>query len=613
MPHKPWEDLIPFYVAQTLPLPDAAALERHLAHCPDCRQSVDEWRAIAAAVRVEASRQASWLPPLSPRVSAAPQAISANGAGQHDAYVLPTYPRRQARLSLTLAAALLTVLLFGGLLALMASRLPSQQDVSDATSVAAAPGVTLTPRRGATVMPTPTAILISSPTPTAFNTSQDLGILPSRTPTATPFVVYLTPTTMPLVVYLTPTRLPSTAVQPTNSSGGGGMAQPQFAPPSSTPLPWPACTASPIGVEDVRVFAGPGTDQPFTGILRAGEVAQVTAYASGWYVVILPDGNFGWVPGAAVKLDGVCDTLLSPSATPIYPPATPTAMFGSATGYSLITTQTVGNIPANTRVRLSHMWYNGETWIYVIVAEDEVRTGEARQTQLAFAPDYTPGPTPMMQFGSSIGMGYLMITTTAVGDIPANTRVRISHASYDGQGWLYFIVAEDEVRTGQARENQITYAPNVTPGPTPTPRFTGYIGGAYAVMTLETVGPIPANTYVRIGSARFNGTTWIYTIATDSGVTADAQQDQLTFSPYTAPNPTPTAVYNSAIGSGRQMITTQAVGGIPANTTVTITYAWYDGSAWWYGIMAGNGQTAEAREGQIVYRPNATPTSTPIP
>ncbi len=94
MSHKSWEDLIPFYVAQTLPLSDAAALERHLAHCPDCRQSVDEWRAIAATVRAEANRRASRLPPLSPRVSATPQAISANGAGQA-VHVLPVHPRRQ--------------------------------------------------------------------------------------------------------------------------------------------------------------------------------------------------------------------------------------------------------------------------------------------------------------------------------------------------------------------------------------------------------------------------------------------------------------------------------------------------------------------------------------
>jgi hypothetical protein len=152
------------------------------------------------------------------------------------------------------------------------------------------------------------------------------------------------------------------------------------------------------------------------------------------------------------------------------PGPTPTAAFGSFAGmggYPLITLEQVGNIPADTRVNIVGTWYDGTNTMVQIVAHDGT-TAEARENQLVYAPGVTPGPTPTAQFGSYIGMGYLLMTTEQVGNIPAGARVMISHASRDENGWLYFIMAQDEVTFAEARENQLTLAPHVTPGPTPT-------------------------------------------------------------------------------------------------------------------------------------------------
>ena len=64
------DDLLPFYLNQTLDDDDRMAVERHLADCPHCRETLAEWRQLAAA----ANREDVWLslpvPPLSPLVRA---------------------------------------------------------------------------------------------------------------------------------------------------------------------------------------------------------------------------------------------------------------------------------------------------------------------------------------------------------------------------------------------------------------------------------------------------------------------------------------------------------------------------------------------------------------
>ncbi|MFN8452756.1 MAG: zf-HC2 domain-containing protein, partial [Anaerolineae bacterium] len=66
--HNNWEELLPFYIAGTLPKNETTRLENHLSRCDECRRSLDEWRLIADVVRADASSQMRALPPLSNHV-----------------------------------------------------------------------------------------------------------------------------------------------------------------------------------------------------------------------------------------------------------------------------------------------------------------------------------------------------------------------------------------------------------------------------------------------------------------------------------------------------------------------------------------------------------------
>jgi WD40 repeat protein len=70
---KHWHDLLPFYVAGQLPAAERIALEQHLMQCDECRAALDEWRALANAVRKEAQSRTANLPPLSPQLYRAQQ------------------------------------------------------------------------------------------------------------------------------------------------------------------------------------------------------------------------------------------------------------------------------------------------------------------------------------------------------------------------------------------------------------------------------------------------------------------------------------------------------------------------------------------------------------
>lgn len=228
------------------------------------------------------------------------------------------------------------------------------------------------------------------------------------------------------------------------------------------------------------VTPGPTPTAAFDGVLATGRYGLITLEQVG----NIPAGTLVKLGG--ISFDGI-NTLyqieaqdgttaearedqlaLAPGFTP--GPA-PTSAFYDVLGmggYPLITLEQVGNIPAGARVSAGASWFDGTYTMYQIFTQDGI-TAEARENQLTYAPGVTPGPTPTALFGSYIGMGFLLMTTEQVGNIPAGARVRISHASRDDNGWIYFIVAQDEVTMAEAREHQLTVAPYATPGPSPTP------------------------------------------------------------------------------------------------------------------------------------------------
>jgi hypothetical protein len=268
---------------------------------------------------------------------------------------------------------------------------------------------------------------------------------------------------------------------------------------------------------------------------------------------------------------------LIPTPT-IYWPPTPTAAYGDGIGigYVLVTTEQVGPIPAGVRVRISHAWYDGSSWIYAIMAEDEVSYAEAHTWQLAYAPDFTPGPPPTAAYQGAIGMGYLMVTTEQVGAIPPGARVRISHASYDGYGWLYYIASLNGQDLVEAHEWQLAYAPDVTPGPTPTAYFGAQIGSGTWLRTTESVGAIPSGARVRIGSAWFDGIEWYYGIVAEDGITsAEARTSQLTYDTQPVPSYTPTYTFTPT-PTPLTTVTIKAFSAAPeeAEFGATITLSW---------------------------------------
>ncbi len=587
--HKKWQDLIPYYVARTLPRAREVALEKHLAGCVTCRHAVEEWQRVAGIVQHDAQTWARQAVPLDPQIRArldAPYAASMNGHKRParfdpDATVINWRSQwqrggRPSRVPVTLAAVVLVVIFAGVLLAYLAARNDNSDRLSPPTG--SPTPATVTPRPPSqTPLPTVTVNPVSGSsggTPASPTPVLDLGILPVGTPAS---------------------RTP---------------------PPTSTAQPVPPagiCSLRSASGARLTVYTQPRGTTLTT--LTADEFRRVLSYdSSGWFEVDLAGGAVGWVRAVDVQIYGTCagvGAATSIATVPTLPPPTPTSLFSQYMGgYFLVTLEQVGTIPAGTRVALGSQWYDGQTWWYAITTQDG-RSADARASQLAYAPDMDFGPTPTFAFSGA--SGYVLITLTQVGDIPAGASVRVSHSWYDGTTWIYYIVAQDTQREAEARQDQLAYAPDVTPGPTPTAVWGSYIGsGQYPLVTLVQVGDIPAGTRVRVSSAYFDGRAWHYTIVNQTELAvAEALQNQIG----PAPGPTPTAVWGSYIGSGQYpLVTLVQVGDIPAGTRVRVSSAYFDGRAWHYTIV---NQTelvvAEALQNQIGPAPGPTPTMTPTP
>lgn len=244
---------------------------------------------------------------------------------------------------------------------------------------------------------------------------------------------------------------------------------------------------------------------------------------------------------------------VAPTVPPPFP-MTPTFPYNDQFNngrYDFVLNEASGSIPANSRVQLVGGWYDPETnevW-YSIQAQSDFATANARFRQLQYSPDpsVTVMPTTTMAFSGEIGSSFFMVTTEQVGAIPAGTRVRISHAMMRTSGqWVYVIVAQDETTIAEAFEWQLTYAPGVTPGMTPTARFNdAAVTGQYNMITREQIGSIPAGSPVIAGSMYLGADEWVYNISADGQNYVEARESQLDFAPDYVPGtpaPTPTMI-----------------------------------------------------------------------
>lgn len=266
--HSKWEELIPFYIAGTLPKADVTRLERHLSGCADCRKSLDEWLLIADVVRADAASQMRDLPPLSPQVLS----IASQQAGERYHQPIPfTFAREAAwsrrdqpryRMVVTLVAAAFTILLLGGLLALMVSRgiVPFRPTTPDADVVLLpthTPSETITPVPSLTDTPAstdappsatpipPSATIIPSQTSVPASTDAPPSPTPIL-PTSTPIPPSLTPVP-PTATLVEPTRVPLSAT-PIPPSATPIPPSPTLIPPSLTPVPPTATLVIPTRV-----------------------------------------------------------------------------------------------------------------------------------------------------------------------------------------------------------------------------------------------------------------------------------------------------------------------------------------------------------------------------
>lgn len=214
MTGKSWNDLLLHYLAGELTPLERAEFERYLLESDACRREFNEWQAIAAAARDEAEARVGELPPLLPglRHKLRQEAGSSSNGSHHyrkqeaktmtTIYAVPEFRRSYRRLPLTMSAALVALVLFGGLLALIGQgNHPAPQNDPQAglhlQDTSATPVITATP----SMTPSPASVILPvSPT-----------IVPGTgevRPTMPPVDSSVMPTIVPVHPAVTATPLP---------------------------------------------------------------------------------------------------------------------------------------------------------------------------------------------------------------------------------------------------------------------------------------------------------------------------------------------------------------------------------------------------------------------
>lgn len=315
-----WKDLIPFYVAGTLSEDDKEALEAYLVQCGDpCNEEIEEWRAIASATWQHVSTNTPTLPPLSQAVldevakdaplRASGKIVTSNEFRDDSATqgTAPVYPRHAAqqnknrrrsspRVPLTMVAAFMTMVIFGGIL--LSQLQPGDLDpqtIIELTEVDDDLTIEASQQFGGEVIlqpDTPDSGIVQTPTRLAPRPTTT----PLPPPTATPL-----PTERSL-------DLPE-------NSGGGNLDNTGIAALPSTG----ACTIRNDTQGALTTYRNASFEADPVGIMRQGQEAQIIVTFEGWYM--LSYGN--WVFGGNVTVYGDCSQTWT---------ATPTAIGGDPSG-----------------------------------------------------------------------------------------------------------------------------------------------------------------------------------------------------------------------------------------------------------------------------------------
>ena len=408
--HNDWEELIPFYVAGSLPRAETSRLESHLSRCERCRASVEEWRALAAVVRADAAAQLRDLPPLSSRVLQVATREAGSRRAQPQAQRRQPLPFRSASqpvyrpTSVTLIAALFTVILFGGLLALMVLRGSFLLPQPAAESVVLLP--TATPFRPQSAAPSPAPqIIVIEPSATPVTPASELPTKPPPVILTAPPLIFSTPlppsaTRPPFVA----TRRPPTAEPPMLIPAASASADPSL---ESFALQMPApdlalkdaCTLH-AAASAASLYAGPGLYYGIVSTFSAADALPVLAVSdNNWFQAQSLDGSIGWVPVDQVYTSGSCDSLAVIAA------AQPTEALPTPTAYSGVPVAVVSADSVNLR--------GGPDTIYPVVA---LALAGERLPVIALA----RASSGIWYLVESVGQGAVWVSASVVELLPAD-------------------------------------------------------------------------------------------------------------------------------------------------------------------------------------------------
>jgi hypothetical protein len=302
-----WKDLIPFYVADTLSDADKQAIEAYLAQCGDpCQEEIEEWRVIASATWQHVNINNLDLPPLSQRVlqevakdapfRASNKVITSTDFQGDNAHQAPVYPRteskrkqrRSSRFPVTMVAAFMTMVVFGGIL--LSQLTPDdiepetlvqitnvQDDVTEMPVTVTQPfggsiGIQPTNPNGSGIIATPTPVDPTAPPP--------------------PTVIF-TPTAFPSPQAL----LPASTLPP--NSGGGIAGGP--------------CTIRNDTQGALTTYRNASFDAEPVQVFPQGAEANIDIVFNGWYM--LSYGN--WVSGDNITMIGNCSQVWTATPTAI--------------------------------------------------------------------------------------------------------------------------------------------------------------------------------------------------------------------------------------------------------------------------------------------------------
>ncbi|MEM9953151.1 MAG: SH3 domain-containing protein [Chloroflexota bacterium] len=350
MNHQAWQDLIPFYVAQTLSAEELRQFEAHLVGCETCQQEIDEWRTIASAVWRDTETIARTLPPLSPKVYEQLQQrkqILLPEATHTDSASVPTnvrqLPRQRSRVPLTLVAGIVVAVLFGGLLMMLALRQPQQDDDSEVivlnssvTPLSDSPAVNII----ATVTQRPTdmgiiptmAVDTSTPSVSLFATNTDVPPVldpPPELPTDDPSIASMAiletdvpeasfnPTVFPTPIPPTPTETPDMSFVAPLGSGPHITLTPDVVDNLGRPL----CELFNPTNAPIELYEHPDRNSQIVTVLVPDDLMRVVGRSNtGWYLIEAVSGGRGWLQQSFAYVRGNCDDSV-PSVT-VQPTAT---------------------------------------------------------------------------------------------------------------------------------------------------------------------------------------------------------------------------------------------------------------------------------------------------